>query len=154
MKERDGWTAAGKPLLWEQSPGICSGQKLRVPCEKAVRAVGVQSGKADGPGACCQAGNTECSFTEQRVHLGGESLHCPPLWDCAFAIRKAANHHCPFRCPSVRPGRPALLSPHFPSPLSSHLQPRVLSSCCHLSVVQDIPFRSLSWDWPGGERHI
>lgn len=94
-----------------QSPGICSGQKLQVPCEKAVGALDVQSGEADGPGAGCQPGNTECSFTEQRVHLGGQPLHSQARFGCAFAIWKATSYHCSLRCPCARPRRPVPLSP-------------------------------------------
>lgn len=92
-----------------------------MPREKAVRALSVQSGAADGLGARCQPGNTECSFTVQRVHLGGVPFHSRPLWDYAFVIWKATSRHCSLRCPSVGARRLAPMSSCFP--LSSVLLP-------------------------------
>lgn len=114
--------AAGKPALWEhKTKASAPGRSSGVPREKAARALGVQSGAADGLGARCQPGNTECSFTVQRVHLGGEPLHSRPLWDGAFATWKATSHHCSLRCPSVGARRLAPFSSCFS--LSSVLPP-------------------------------
>lgn len=94
------------------------GRSSRVSREEAVRALGVQSGEADGLSACRQPRNTECSFTVQQVHLGGEPLHSRPRWDRAFAIWKATSPPCSLRCPSGRPRRRA--------PLSASLHPSFL----------------------------
>lgn len=114
--QKDGWAAAGNLL--------CGNVELwHLLGAEAPGALSVQSGEVDGPGAGCQPGHTECSFTVQRVHLGGQLLHSQPCCHGAFATWKDTSHHCSIRCPSTRPRRPVLLSPSpgLPSPQPSHL---------------------------------
>lgn len=145
-----------------QSSGLCSGQALRVPCEKAGGAPGVHSGEADGPGAGCQPASTGRSFTGQRVHLGGQPLHSQPLCDGASAIwrpqainvhsgaplqGKEAGAFVPLPSPPLYPPLPiARTTPPTCSPDALLLLPPVFG--------QGTPLRSLSSDGRGGEGHV
>lgn len=145
-----------------QSSGLCSGQALRVPCEKAGGAPGVHSGEADGPGAGCQPASTGRSFTGQRVHLGGQPFHSQPLCDGASAIwrpqainvhsgaplqGKEAGAFVPLPSPPLYPPLPiARTTPPTCSPDALLLLPPVFG--------QGTPLRSLSSDGRGGEGHV
>lgn len=142
-----------------QSPGLCSGQELRVLREKAMGAPGVHSGEADGPGAGYQPVSTGRSFTGQRVHLGGQPLHSQPLCDGASAIwrpkaitvhsgaplqGKEAGAFVPLPSPPLCPPLP------ITHPLPPTCSPYTLP-VLPLVIVQGTPLRSLFPDGQGGE---
>lgn len=151
--EKDGQSAAGKAALWERKPRHLLG----------AEAPGCPVRKPSGPWVCSQGRLIGCALAASQETQNVPSQYSrsiwvgssctASLWDHAFAIWKATSHHCSFSCPSVRPRR---LAPLSPCPrLPSVLPPAAWGPLWLLPVTYEgTSFRSLSWDWPGGERHI
>lgn len=145
-----------------QSPGLCSGQELRVLREKAMGAPGVHSREADGPGAGYQPVSTGRSFTGQRVHLGGQPLHSQPLCDGASAIWRpqaiTVHSGAPLQGKEVGAFVPSPSPPLCPPLPITHPLPPTCSPytlpVLPLVIVQGTPLRSLFPDGQGGEGHV